>query len=109
MTERPHAGDPDGEDEDFYAVQIPTGEQLAYGQKFSQVVVASNGSMARMPTVAPSVFVGVKRAIAQRPDRDPLKRNKDVLQADVVARLVDEYLPHMQQQEARVDRPHEAN
>jgi hypothetical protein len=94
MTERPHAGDPDGED-DFYAVQIPTGEQLAYGQKFSQVVVASNGRMARMPTVAPSVFVGVKRAIAQRPDRDPLKRNKDVLQADVVAQLVAEYLPHL--------------
>jgi hypothetical protein len=95
MTERPHAGDPDGEDEDFYAVQIPTGEQLAYGQKFSQVVVASNGRMARMPTVAPSVFVGVKRAIAQRRDRDPLKRNKDVLQADVVAQLVAEYLPHL--------------
>jgi hypothetical protein len=51
--------------------------------------------MARMPTVAPSVFVGVKRAIAKRPDRDPLKRNKDLLQADVVAQLVDEYLPHI--------------
>jgi hypothetical protein len=107
MTERPHAGDPDGEDEEFYAVQISSGEQLVYGPKFSQVVVASNGSMARMPTVAPSVFVGVKRAIAQRADRNPLKRNKDVLQADLVAELVEQYLPHLQQQAVPVDRPRE--
>ena len=36
-----------------------------------------------------------KRWLAARPDRDPLKRSRDELQADTVERLVDEYLPQL--------------
>ncbi len=37
-----------------------------------------------MRTVAPASFVAVKRATSKAEDRDPLKRRKDALQADLV-------------------------
>ncbi len=59
---------------------------------FSAVIVATNGSMARMNTVHPATFVAFKRWLAAQRDRDPLKRQRDGLQADAVQKLVDEYL-----------------
>ena len=41
-------------------------------------------------------FVSIKRALAEFPDRGPLKRSKDRLQADIVEELVREYMPHHQ-------------
>ena len=40
-----------------------------------------------------SSFVAFKRWLAAQRDRDPLKRQRDGLQADAVQKLVDEYLP----------------
>ena len=60
---------------------------------FSAVIVATNGSMARMNTVAPGTFVAFKRWLAAQRDRDALKRRSDELQADAVQRLVEDYLP----------------
>ena len=51
--------------------------------------------MARMNTVDPRAFVRVKRWLAARKDRDPLKRRKDRLQADVVDSLIENYLPQL--------------
>jgi hypothetical protein len=62
---------------------------------FSSVVVSSAGHIARMNTISPIVFSQFKRWMAQQPDRDPLKRSRDVRQADVVDMLVREYLPHL--------------
>lgn len=62
---------------------------------FSAVIVATNGTMARMDTVHPATFVAFKRWMAQQPDRDPLKRRRDVLQADAVQVLLDQYLPQV--------------
>jgi len=44
----------------------------------------------RMATMAPEAFVRVKAALAKNPNRDPLKRDKDVLQARIVQALIDE-------------------
>jgi hypothetical protein len=60
---------------------------------FSAVIVATNGSMARMNTVHPATFVAFKRWLAAQPDREALKRRRDVLQADAVQTLLDGYLP----------------
>ena len=48
-----------------------------------------------MRLVHPATFVGFKRWMAGQADRDPLKRRRDVLQADAVQVLVDQYLPQV--------------
>ena len=60
---------------------------------FSAVIVATNGTMARMNTVHPATFVAFKRWMANQPDREALKRRRDVLQAETVQTLLDKYLP----------------
>jgi hypothetical protein len=62
---------------------------------FSAVIVATNGTMARMNTVHPATFVAFKRWMAKQPDREALKRRRDVLQADAVQELLDKYLPQL--------------
>lgn len=73
-------------------MQVGSGAQMLGAARFSQVVVASSGAMARMHTIAPSAFVRLKRALARRGSRDPLKRPKDALQARLVQGLLDEGL-----------------
>lgn len=62
---------------------------------FSAVIVASNGSMARMNTVHPATFVAFKRWMSTQPDREAMKRRRDALQADAVQALMDDYLPQL--------------
>ena len=62
---------------------------------FSAVIVASNGTMARMNTVHPATFVAFKRWMANQADREALKRRRDVLQADTAQALLDTYLPQV--------------
>ena len=84
----------DAEDE-FYAVQARKAGILLAGPRFSSVVVATNGAMARMNTISPLAFSKFKRWMAGLSDRDPLKRERDLLQAELVEALVEEYLPHL--------------
>ena len=79
-------------EEDFYAVQAPEAHKLLYTEGFSQVVVASDGTMARMNTLNPQAFIRFKRWMAGYRDRDPRKARRDALQADAVQVLVDRYL-----------------
>lgn len=80
-------------DEDFWVAQAPRANVLLDSPGFSAVIVATNGTMARMHTVQPSTFVAFKRWMAEQPDRDPLKRRRDMLQADGVQTLLEQYLP----------------
>jgi hypothetical protein len=61
------------------------------------MVVATNGEMAMMNTVEPLVFARFKRWMASLPSREPLKKRRDVLQAETVERVVQGYLPQWQQ------------
>jgi hypothetical protein len=70
-------------------------ELLLSGPKFSQVVVATSGQMARMETIHPAIFIKFKRWMSEQPERDPLKRRRDMLQADLVNELVERYMPHL--------------
>ncbi|MES2878631.1 MAG: GSU2403 family nucleotidyltransferase fold protein [Pseudomonadota bacterium] len=78
-------------EEDFWAVQVASGQALLDGGRFTQMVVATNGSMATMHAPSPESFVRIKTALSQRHDRDPLKSRKDLLQAQVVQQLLDEH------------------
>lgn len=91
------AGDPhpmrmSDEEDDFWAVQIDSGDQMATGRKFEHLVVAANGEMATMRTIHPLDFVRLKMLLSAKPDRDPLKVPKDRLQAEVVQDMWDKYL-----------------
>lgn len=81
--------------DDLWAVRASTGERLLSVSKFSQVVVSTSGSMARMPTVHPMAFARIKRQLSKDPNRDPRKAPKDWAQATVVEAAVRLYLPHL--------------
>jgi hypothetical protein len=68
-------------DDDFWLVQAHSANMLLDAPGFSAVIVASNGTMARMNTVHPATFVTFKRWLANQVERDALKRRGDVLQA----------------------------
>lgn len=80
---------------DFWVTQARNAAVLLSAPRFSSVIVSTAGYMARMDTVSPVVFSRFKRWMAEQPDRDPLKRSRDIRQAEVVDALVDEYLPHL--------------
>jgi hypothetical protein len=95
------AGDPhpmrmSDEEDDFWAVQIDSGDQLATGRKFEHLVVAVNGEMATMRTIHPLDFVRLKMQLSAKSDRDPLKAPKDRLQAEVVQEMWDKYLHRLE-------------
>lgn len=82
----------DGED-DFWVAQAPHAQELLDSPQFSAVIVATNGDMARMTTLEPMAFVRFKQWMSAQPQRDPLKRRRDALQAKAVEEVVREYLP----------------
>ncbi len=85
----------DSADDDSWVVQARRANVLLDSPGFSAVIVASNGTMARMNTVHPATFVAFKRWMANQADREALKRRRDVLQADAVQELLDKYLPQL--------------
>ena len=91
----PHPIKLSDEDEDFWVVQARRANVLLDSPGFSAVIVATNGSMAHMNTVHPATFVAFKRWLAEQANRDPLKRRRDVLQADAVQVLLEQYLPQV--------------
>nr|WP_276318391.1 GSU2403 family nucleotidyltransferase fold protein [Variovorax gossypii] len=68
--------------------------------RFSQMVVSTTGEIALMDTMHPLDFADVKRALANHPKRDPRKRSKDLLQAELVKALVRDYMPQYARPEA---------
>lgn len=89
----PHPIKLSDEDEDFWVVQARRANVLLDSPGFSAVIVATNGTMARMNTVHPATFVTFKRWLADQTGREAIKRRRDVLQADAVQTLLDKYLP----------------
>jgi hypothetical protein len=81
------------DENDLWAVQVDGAEKMLSAPRFSQVVVAETGHMAVMNTMNPVTFVAIKRMIATAPGRDPKKRGKDALQADLVEGLIKTHMP----------------
>ncbi|MDB5999374.1 MAG: hypothetical protein JWP52_1073 [Rhizobacter sp.] len=79
------------DEEHLWIVQAKNASQLLSAPRFTAVVVAANGEMTEMTTIEPARFVAFKRWLAAQKDRDPVKRARDALQADVVGTLSDEF------------------
>ena len=91
----PHPIKLSAEDDDFWVAQARRAHVLLDTPPYSAVIVATNGTMARMNTVHPAAYVAFKRWLAEQPEREALKRRRDALQADAVQALLDDYLPQL--------------
>ncbi len=83
------------EEDDLWPVRASMGQKLLSVPRFEQVVIGINGGMARMRTVHPLDFARIKRELSQNKDRNPLKKAKDLAQAEMVEALVREHLPQL--------------
>lgn len=101
IRREPEDGDPhpmrltDDDDDEFYVVPARNAGVLLDGPPFSAILVSASGHMARMNTISPLTFIQFKRWLAEQPDRDTMKRSRDLLQANMVEELVSEYLPQL--------------
>lgn len=95
VADDPHPIRLSDDDEDFWVAQAPRAQELLDSPSFSAVIVATNGDMARMNTLAPMPFIRFKQWMSTQLDRDPLKRRRDALQAAAVNQVLQEYLPHL--------------
>jgi len=92
----PHPLQVTNDEDDFWATQAPRAGTLLSAPPYSAMVVSPSGHMARMHTVSPLVFCEFKRWMSAQANRDPMKRDRDVLQADIVKELIEEYMPQLQ-------------
>jgi hypothetical protein len=100
------AGDPhpvrmSGDEDDFWVVQAKRAGDLLNAPSFSEIVVSQTGQMARLTTIHPAAFAEFKRWMAQQSDRDPLKRRRDLLQAETVEWLLSDRLAHLKSSSTR--------
>jgi hypothetical protein len=106
IRREPKDGDPhpmrltDDEGDEFYVVPARNAGVLLDGPPFSAIVVSASGHMARMNTISPLTFINFKRWMAEQVDRDTMKRSRDLLQANLVEELVNEYLPQLLSQKS---------
>ncbi len=92
-SDDPHPVRLSDDEDDFWVAQAPRAQELLDSPQFSAVIVATNGDMARMNTLEPMAFVQFKQWMSTLPQRDPLKRRRDAVQAKAVEAVVREYLP----------------
>lgn len=91
----PHPLRMSDDEDDLWAAQVPSGDNILGARPFEAVVVATSGAMARMRTIHPLDFARIKDRLSKATDRDPLKARKDALQASVAREIVRDYLPQL--------------
>ena len=98
LRRMPVDGDPhpfrfSADEDDLWPVQEQRASVLADAPRFEHIVISATGKMALMRTIAPTTFVEFKRWVAESArQREPLKRRRDLRQADIVQELLDEGL-----------------
>ena len=58
-------------------------------------MIGINGGMVRTRTVHPLDFARIKRQLPEDLRRDPLKKSKDMAQAELIEQLVRDCLPYL--------------
>ncbi|HTH77955.1 MAG TPA: GSU2403 family nucleotidyltransferase fold protein [Ramlibacter sp.] len=98
LRRQPEADDPhpfrfSDDEDDLWPVQAVRASVLTTARRFDHVVVSATGHMALMRTISPAAFVEFKRWMASKaPKREPIKRRRDLRQADIVQALLDQHL-----------------
>ncbi len=78
---------------DLWPVQAVRASVLTNAPRFEHMVISATGRMTMMRTIAPESFIEFKRWMAEKvPRRAQAKRRRDLRQADIVQKLLDEGL-----------------
>lgn len=101
LRRQPEGDDPhpfrfSDDEDDLWPVQAVRAS-LTTARRFEHVVVSATGRMTLMRTIAPDAFVKFKRWMAKSaPHRAEIKRRRDLRQAQIVQKLMDEGLLHVE-------------
>ena len=86
--------------EDLVAAGVPGLQWLLNAPKIDTVAIDEGGWPTSLRVSDPRAFALHKAWLASRPDRDPVKKPRDLAQAQAVAALVREQMPHLPFSEA---------
>ena len=86
--------------EDLLAAEVPGLQWLLNAPKIDTVAIDEGGWPTPLRVPDPRAFALHKAWLASRPDRDPVKKPRDLAQAQAVAALVREQMPHLPFSEA---------
>ncbi len=82
-------------DDDLVAAEVPCLQLLLNAPKLDTVAIDETGWPTPLRVPDPRAFALHKAWLANRPDRDAIKKPRDLAQARAVAALVREYMPHL--------------
>lgn len=83
-------------DGDLKATDIWNMKWILSMPKVSQTVIATNGIPVMMVVPDPRAFAMFKFWLSESDERDPKKKRRDLAQALIVKKIIDEYLPQYQ-------------
>lgn len=86
--------------DELVAAEIAGLAWLENAPAFEAIAIDEKGGPLRLIVPDPRIFAAHKFWVAKQPDREPIKRRRDLAQAQAVARLTAQYLEHL---------PYEAN
>lgn len=87
---------------DLVASETPGLQWLINAPKLDAVAIDEDGFPAPMRAPDPRAFALHKAWLSQQPERDPVKKPRDLAQAKAVAQLVREAMPHLSFDEAMI-------
>jgi hypothetical protein len=82
-----------GPEDGIWASEIPSLKWLVSSPKLSQIIIGEDGYPAMMTVPDPRAFALHKLWLSHQPDREPVKKARDRLQAIAVAKVVNQRLP----------------
>jgi hypothetical protein len=82
-------------DDELVAAEIAGLAWLENAPAFEAIAIDEKGGPLRLIVPDPRIFAAHKFWVSKRADREPIKRRRDLAQAQAVARLTTQYLEHL--------------
>lgn len=82
-------------DDELVAAEIAGLAWLENAPAFEAIAIDEKGGPLRLVVPDPRIFAAHKFWVSKRADREPIKRRRDLAQAQAVARLTTQYLEHL--------------
>ena len=81
-------------EDDLVAAEVPSLKWLCNAPVEEVVVIAANGMPVRLRVPDPRAFMVHKAWLSQQANRNPVKKQRDLMQAELVFQALREYLPN---------------
>jgi hypothetical protein len=89
-------------DDELVAAEIAGLAWLENAPAFEAIAIDEKGGPLRLIVPDPRIFAAHKFWLSKRADREPIKRRRDLAQAQAVARLTTQYLEHLPYQSSEL-------